>query len=117
MSLRISSALALMLAMTACGDEVSPPPPGDLVDCAIGEAAELAQVCTLERVAGTEGFVVHHPDGGFRRFTREPATGDIATVDGADNVVTTEDYGGVLKFQVGADRYELISEPAAASRP
>jgi hypothetical protein len=106
-----------MLAMTACGDEVSPPPPGDLVDCAIGEAADLAQVCTLERVAGTEGFVVHHPDGGFRRFTREPATGDIATVDGADNVVTTEDYGGVLTFQVGADRYELISEPAAASRP
>jgi hypothetical protein len=107
----------MMLAVTACGDEVSPPPPGDLVDCAIGEAADLAQVCTLERVAGTEGFVVHHPDGGFRRFTGEPATGDIATVDGADNVVTTEDYGGVLKFQVGADRYELISEPAAASRP
>jgi hypothetical protein len=117
MSLRISSALAMMLAVTACGDEVSPPPPGDLVDCAIGEAVDLAQVCTLKRVAGTEGFVVHHPDGGFRRFTREPATGDIATVDGADNVVTTEDYGGVLKFQVGADRYELISEPAAASRP
>jgi hypothetical protein len=117
MSLRISSALALLLTAAACGGEVSPPPPGDLVDCAIGEAAELTQVCTLERVAGTQDFVIHHPDGGFRRFTRDPATGDIATVDGAENLVTTEDYAGVLKFEVGADRYELISEPAAASRP
>jgi hypothetical protein len=117
MCLRIYSALALFLAVAACGEEVSPPPPGDMVDCAIGGAAELTQVCTLEQVAGTQDFVIHHPDGGFRRFTYDAASGDIATFDGAESVTTTSADGGVVQFQVGADRYELVSEPAAPSTP
>lgn len=117
MCLRIYSALPLLLAVAACGEEPSPPPPGDMVDCAIGGAAELTQACTLEQVADTQDFVIHHPDGGFRRFTLDAASGAIATFDGAERVTTTSANGGVVQFRVGADRYELVSEPAASPTP
>lgn len=116
MFLRISSPLGALALLTACGSE-SPPPPGDKVACAIGEAEALANDCTLEKVAGTQDFVVHHPDGGFRRFTRDPATGGIATFDGAENIAMTPAEGGAVQFQVGADRYRIPPEMIASPTP
>jgi hypothetical protein len=116
MSLRISSTFAVLVALAACGAE-SPPPSGEKIDCAIGEASELMQACILEAVAGSEDFVIHHPDGGFRRFTRDPETGDIAAFDGAETVEMTSTYGGVVGFQVGADRYQFSLEPNAPPAP
>lgn len=118
MSLRISSAPvqvgALAAVLAACAAE-SPPPPGDMVDCAIGGEAELAAACTLETIAGSAEFVIHHPDGGFRRFTRDPASGAIAPVDGAAPLVSQTGEGGVLEFAVEADRYRLPPELLAAA--
>jgi len=105
MCLRISSA-ALLVALTACGAQ-SPPPPGDIVDCAIGAGAELSPVCTLELVAGTQEIVIHHPDGGFRRLSRDLATGSLAPLDGAEPLVPEPVESGALQFVIGADRYSI----------
>jgi hypothetical protein len=115
MCLRISSALASLTVLAACGSE-SPPPPGDSIDCAIGAGAEFSAVCTLEQVAGTAQIVLHHPDGGFRRLTRDGATGALAPLDGADPLVSEADDPQAMQFALGADRYRipraLLERPA-----
>lgn len=113
MFLRISSLFAALVLLAGCGAE-SPPPPGDTVDCAIGGAADLAAFCTLEKVAGSAEFVIHHPDGGFRRFTRDPATAAIAPMDGAAPLVLQSGESGALAFTVEADRYSIPPELLAA---
>ncbi|MBI1401807.1 MAG: hypothetical protein GC147_01155 [Porphyrobacter sp.] len=115
MCLRISSALVLSLLLAACGKE-SPPPPGEAVDCAIGPGAAFSPVCTLERVGEEGEFVLHGPDGGFRRLRRGGPTAALAPLDGADPLVPEESAAGVLQFAIGADRYRipraLIAAPA-----
>lgn len=112
MSLRISSPLALLSLLAACGAPESPPPPGDDIECAIGTGAEFASVCKLERVAGTQQIIIHHPDGGFRRVTVDPATGALAPLDGADPLVL-EQGEGVIQFAIGSDRYRIPRKPPA----
>lgn len=115
MSSRTSSALASLVLLAACGS-ASAPAPGNLIECAIGAGAEFAEVCTLERVAGTRQIVIHHPDGGFRRLIFDPATGMLAAADGADPVVLEEGQG-VIQFALAGDRYRISREPAAAPPP
>ena len=111
MSLRTSSAgLALALLAACTASEGAPPAPGDGIECAIGAGAEFADVCTLERVSGTQQIIIHHPDGGFRRLIFDPATGTLATADGAEPVVL-EPAQGVIQFAVGSDRYRISREP------
>lgn len=117
MFLRISSTLALSaLTLAACGGEVSPPPPGEMVECAIGAGVDMAAVCTLERAEGDE-IVIHHPDGGFRRFLRDSAGGTLAPLDGAESLVMTEGEGAALAFAVGEDRYRIPPELLAPPTP
>ena len=104
MSLRISSACCLLGVLAACGGEVSPPPPGDSVDCAIGAGVEMSAVCALERVASGGEIVIHHPDGGFRRFVRDPASGGLALLDGSEPLMVTGGEGGALQVSVGEVR-------------
>jgi hypothetical protein len=116
MCLRISSALGLLALLAACGGE-SPPPPGDEVDCAIGAGAAFSPVCTLEKVAGGDELVLHHPDGGFRRLMRDPATGSLVPVDGAEPLVSEASVDGGVQFAIGSDRYripEALLEPPAS---
>lgn len=115
MCLRISSALFLPALLAACGSE-SPPPPGDEIDCAIGAGADFSPVCTLETVAGGAQIILHHPDGGFRRLTRDPATAGLVPRDGAEPLVTETSGEGVMQFAVGEDRYRIplaMLEPPA----
>lgn len=116
MSLRISSAALALAALAGCGGAQSPEPAGEIIACAIGRGADFAEVCTMERVAGSAQIIVHHPDGGFRRLTFDPATGTLAPLDGADPLVI-EEGRGVLQFALGADRYRIPREPAAAPTP
>ena len=116
MSLRTSSALAALVLLAACNGAESPPPPGDAIDCAIGTGAEFSPVCTLEQVAGAQQIVLHHPDGGFRRLTRDPSTGALAPLDGAEPLVSAADAPKALQFAIGQDRYRiprLLLEPPA----
>lgn len=112
MSLRISSAVLAFGLLGACtGSESAPPPAGDGIECAIGAGAEFAEVCKLERVGGTQHIIIHHPDGGFRRLTFDPATGTLAAADGAEPLVL-EQGQGVIQFAIGSDRYRISREPA-----
>jgi hypothetical protein len=112
MCLRTSSAALAFVLLAGCGS-ASPPAPGDAIECAIGAGAQFATVCTLERVAGTQEIILHHPDGGFRRMTFNPSSGALAPLDGADPVVI-EPAQGVVQFAVGADRYRISREPPDA---
>ncbi len=116
MSLRTSSALASLALLAGCGGAESPPTPGDDIECAIGTGAEFASVCKLERVAGAQEIIIHHPDGGFRRLNFDPATGTLAARDGAEPLVL-EQGQGVLEFRVGTDRYRIAREPAPPPAP
>lgn len=117
MFLRISSTLALTaLTLAACGGEVSPPPPGEMVECAIGAGVDMAAVCTLERAEGGE-IVIHHPDGGFRRFLRDTDSATLSLLDGAESLVMAKGDGGALAFAVGEDRYRIPPELLAPPTP
>ena len=112
---RTSSALGLLALLAACMDAQSSPP-GDEVYCAMGAGADFAPVCTLERVAGGAQFVLHHPDGGFRRLTSDPVTGALAPFDGADPLLSVVDDGQALQFAIGQNRYRIaraLLEPSA----
>lgn len=111
MSLQTSSALAGVALLAACS-AASPAPAGESVECAIGEGADFAEDCTLERVAGGQEIVIHHPDGGFRRLRFDAASGTLAPLDGAEPLVFEEGQG-VLQFAIGPDRYRISREPAA----
>jgi len=115
MCLRISSVSPVLLLLAGCGAE-SPPPEGDTIACAIGEDAAFADVCTLERGAGGSEVIIHHPDGGFRRLTIDPANGAPAALDGADALVL-EQGEGVWQFAIGPDRYRLPRQPGPAPTP
>ena len=105
MSLRISSALGVLVLLAGCGSQ-SPPSPGDDIACAIGTGAEFTDTCTIERVAGTQQIIIHRPDGAFRRLSFDPATGALAPLDGAEPLVI-EQGEGVLQFAIGTDRYRI----------
>lgn len=115
MRLRTSSAIASLAVLAGCGD-VSPPPPGDMIACAIGQGADFAEVCKLERVAGSHTVILHHPDGGFRRVKFDPASGTFAQLDGAEPLVS-EKGEGVRQFAIGPDRYRLPREPLVPPSP
>ena len=121
MFLRISSALGLLVAVAACGAESTPAAllpgepssaedAGSTIDCAIGAVVDLSPVCTLELVAGTDEIIIHHPDGGFRRLRRDPATGALTPLDGADPLVPQASGSVAVQFAVGPDRYSIPDE-------
>lgn len=115
---RTSSALAAIALLAGCGAAESPPPPGDAIPCAIGAGAEFAEVCTLEIPGGAQqGIVLHHPDGGFRRLDRDPATGALVPQDGAEPLVPEESGGDARQFAIGADRYRIPAALLATGAP
>ncbi len=105
MSLRIFSPIGLLVLFAGCDAAVSPPPPGEAVECAIGAGAGLSPVCTLERVGND--VILHHPDGGFRRLIRDPATGALTPRDGAEALVPEQGEVAAEAFAIGADRYRV----------
>lgn len=110
MSLRIFSAGFCALALAGCGGGASPEPEGNTIDCAIGPGAEYSSVCTLERVGEGAEFLIHHPDGGFRRLLETPE--GVVSADGADTVVVLQNISHAhLEIEVGGDRYKLPNPP------
>ncbi|UAB77282.1 hypothetical protein INR77_10710 [Erythrobacter sp. SCSIO 43205] len=118
MYLRTFSAGLLAIGLAACGVGETPEPEGDKVDCAIGAGAEFANVCTLEWIGDEVGqkFLIHHPEGGFRRFSvNEDASGVIA-LDGAENAIMQDSaVQGAWQFSVDGDQYRVpIPAPSGA---
>ena len=105
MSLRISSAALAFILVGGCEQE-SPPPKGDTIECAIGAGADYSAVCTLERV-GADTYLIHTPDGSFRRLRFDPEAGEFGSVDGADELEILGQDGAVAEFSIAGDRYRI----------
>ncbi|MEE4450063.1 hypothetical protein [Novosphingobium resinovorum] len=93
----------------ACSGEKEPGPVAvglEHIDCAVGGVTKLTPACSVERIEkdGRTTLVVHHPDGGYRRFA---ATGDgtgVTTLDSA-GPVRSRLVDKRLEVTVGLDRY------------
>jgi hypothetical protein len=119
MCLRISSAVILLAAsvLAGCGSDggsapspnasASASPSGAAMTCAIGAGASLSPGCFIERVAASNEIILYHPDGGFRRLTRDPANGALAPRDGAAPLVLETSAQDVVQFTIGTDRYRI----------
>ena len=119
MSMRISSLAIATVLLAGCSGEESPPPDGDTVACAIGAGADFAEVCTLEKISdGDANFLLHTPDGSFRRLMIDPASGEFGSVDGADVLEIVSQDGELAEFRIAEDRYRiphrLVRKPAKA---
>lgn len=114
MSMRISNAAPLLLALVGCGLGESPEAEGESLDCAIGTGADFASVCTLEWVGAEweREFIIHHPGGSFRRFAlNEDATG-VVSGDGAEDVRMLDPAPeGFWQFSLGGDQYRMPLPP------
>lgn len=116
------SALALLpfVLLAACGD---PAPDADAVAksetiwCGLDGATELKRDCALERGmdSGRAVFVVHHPDGKFRRLLASNDGQNLLAADGADQSQSAlkQDRWEVI---LGDDRY-VVPVRADAARP
>lgn len=85
-----------------------------MLDCAIGAGAELANVCTLEWVGEEWGqeFLIHHPDGGFRRFTLNEDASGLTVKDGAEEIEMVDPSpDGFWQFLVSGDQYLMPLPP------
>ena len=112
MSLRISSAVAVLLVASACsqGDAVQAQAEqgADPIECAIGPGSDFGPDCLVERTNDGDAkvLVVRHANGGFRRLEQLPDGAGLAAYDGAD-VVTQSLDGDLLVVEVGGDRYRF----------
>lgn len=114
--MRTTLSLLTLATLAACSQspDAEGEPTGRKIDCALAGATEFEPVCTLEEAGGEGEFVIHHPDGGFRRFSVD-SDGGIAVTDGADELVDAGNgANGGAAFAVGLDRY--IVPPAALER-
>jgi hypothetical protein len=104
--MRAAAGLALLLA--ACSPGASDVPGGDLIDCAIGGAAEFSHDCSVERSEQNDDpvLVVHQPDGGFRRFTVLDGGKAVGAADGAEALAVAGN-GERVEVSVDGDRYRF----------
>ncbi|MEP2736271.1 MAG: hypothetical protein ABJP34_08220 [Erythrobacter sp.] len=100
------SMAALGAFITGCSGEASPMPEGQTIECAIGAGVEMGPDCVGEQIAGGEIFVIHHPDGSFRRFEMLPDDAGIGLADGA-GVLSQQMDGDELLISVDDARYRL----------
>lgn len=96
--MRIFSALSIAALLAGCSGEVSPVPEGQAIECAIGAGAEMGPNCIGERLSNgdSEQFIIHHPDGSFRRFEFLPDDAGIGVADGAGELLQERDGNSVL---------------------
>ena len=117
--MRIFNALILSLAVTGCsaGAEQTQAEPGaERIECALGEGAEFAAVCLVERseIEGARVLTVRHPDGGMRRFEQVGDGRGLMVADGADEAKLSF-ADDVLEVTVAGDRYRFPASPDPAS--
>jgi hypothetical protein len=108
--------LAMTMILASCSSsratseqQAGAAPAGDdTIECALGGAADFQRDCQVEEteVDGAKILVVHHPDGGFRRFTVLTDGRGLATAAGAEQAETSV-ADGRLDVSVGSDRYRF----------
>lgn len=118
--MRWAAGLAL-LPLAACSPdarETPPPDPDSLIECALAGATTFVRDCAVERSRAEGGLVlvVHHPDGGFRRFDVLTDGHGLAAADGADEARIAV-HGEGIEVAVGPDRYRFPATIAGDARP
>ena len=102
-----------LLLLAACNSSNDVPETTADVDgklfCAVGGAAEMSQSCLLERVDSPEGqvLVVHHPEGGFRRFRIVRDGRGVVPADGAEPSKLYIVAENMIDVAVAGDRYRF----------
>ena len=107
--MRFAFLLALGLLLSACSGGAEPEAvAGDKIACALGDKTAFARNCVVERVQrnGRLMLVVHHPDGGFRRFEVLKDGRGLALADGSRPMAAAV-RGQFLEVRVGEDRYRF----------
>jgi hypothetical protein len=121
--MRAGAAVLALAALAACSrgtpgeraDAGPDAPHEDRVRCALDGARDFSPVCLRDVSQGPDGelWVIHHPDGGFRRFVLIDKGTRIATADGAEEV-QTDRIGKDLEVRVAGNRYLF---PVASPEP
>ncbi|MCB2015105.1 MAG: hypothetical protein R3E11_12845 [Sphingobium sp.] len=103
--MRISDRTALVLlagSLSACGSALE----GEPVSCRVGEEEAFAETCLLVW-QGQHDFIIHHPDGGFRRFIVARDTREIHVADGAEMLEVKRPEKGLLSLTIGDTVYRI----------
>ena len=106
--MRISDAAWLLLGLAGCSAGAPSAGGGAVIDCALASAASFSHVCTFLR-SSSEGaalLIVHHPDGGLRRFKLVDGGKSLAAADGAEAVAIARNSEG-LDVSIDSDRYRF----------
>lgn len=82
---------------------------GEPIECAIGSVAQMVRECRLERSGEAARFVVHHPDGGFRRLVLSPDAKGLVPADCADEARNRLSQG-MIELSIGQDRYRIPAD-------
>jgi hypothetical protein len=126
MSMRISSLLFGVIALTACNrtSSVAETLPksdvvADKIACATGGSKDYAPDCPYEREVGDEGLTltIHHPDGGFRRFLVTKDGHGIVVADGSEAAVVMPLGPHEVEVAVGEDHYRLPATVKGGDAP
>ena len=103
----INRAALLMLAgmLSACGGAADQRT-GELIWCRTGDSVEFTRDCRLERV-GARGIILHHSDGGFRRFVLSADGETISAADGAEPARIERGVNGADTIAVERNVYRI----------
>lgn len=127
--MRISSSLALILLVTACGrpdndvlaeaeDRAASQKADDgRIECAINGDTNFTKGCETERLAGADGvtLIIRHPDGGFRRFHILSDGRGLEAADGAEQAAISIVEDDKILVSVGSDKYIMPARMKAGA--
>jgi len=133
MSMRISSAILLPLALAACGErnadtdtlanvEAQQRAAADddgVIECAAKGATAFTRSCTVDRTESDQGLVltVRHRDGAFHRLLVTKDGRGVIAADGAEKAVVTILGPGQIEVALSGDRYRLPATVKGAAKP
>lgn len=112
-----------MSTVTACGDrspssqaqgerEEAQAANDGKVECALEGSERFERTCSTQQV-NTDGarlLVIHHPDGGFRRFDILTDGRGLAPADGFDETRISVRDDGMIEVSSGDDVYRLPAQ-------
>lgn len=130
MSMRISSAGLLLLALAACGEQRTDHATlakieaqtrarrddGSSIVCAQKGSNDFARLCSIDRADSDAGLIltVRHPDGAFHRLLVTKDGRGVIAADGAEKAVVTVVSPSEIEVALSGDRYRL---PATVRSP
>ena len=82
------------------------------VECALEGSERFERTCSTEQIKadGAKLLVIHHPDGGFRRFEILTDGRGLAPADGFDETRISVREGGMIEVSSGDDVYRLPAQ-------